>query len=167
MFREAPDLPGFGGAQLQVQAADPGRPAVTRRRGRRPGPATLAVEAQVRVLPTLRGPPLPVCAAVWPVRHVLAEAFQAGAAAGVDELVVVHGSIITETATHGPSYPSPDENTSGETEKETQMRRSAIALVIIVAGLVAAACTNPSGGGGAASGAPAPAASSAPVAPGY
>ena len=106
---------------------------------------------------------------MWPVRHVLAEAFQAGAAAGVDELVVVHGSIITETATRGPSYPSPDENTSGETEKETQMRRSAIALVIIVAGLFAAACTNPSGGGGggAASGAPAPAASSAPVAPGY
>jgi hypothetical protein len=33
---------------------------------------------------------------MWPVRDVLAEPLQAGAAAGVDELVVVHGRIITE-----------------------------------------------------------------------
>ena len=110
LFREAPHLPGLGGAQLQVDAADPCRPSFTRCRRRGPRPATLAVEAQVGVVPTLRCPTLPVRAAMWPVRHVLAEKLQAGAAARIDELVIVHGSIITETATHGPSYPVPDKD---------------------------------------------------------
>ena len=85
----------------------------------RPRPSAVAIEPQIGVVPTLGRPPLAVRPAVWPVRHVLPEAFQAGATAGVDELIAVHGRIITETVARRPSYRIRDETCRGDTEKET------------------------------------------------
>jgi hypothetical protein len=105
-------------------------------------------------------------ATVWPVRHVLAESLQAGAPAGVDELVVVHGRIIPETTQAPTVVPRADKPFRPDPKEARAMLRSVIAFVLIVAGLLAAACTNPSSGGGATAAPPAAPASSAPK-PGY
>jgi hypothetical protein len=110
-------------------------------------------------------------ATVWPVRHVLAESLQAGAPAGVDELVVVHGRIIPETRGAPAVVPEGRQHLPPDIPKEARaMRRSVIAFVLIVAALLAAACTQPSSGGGSsaapAASAPAAPASTAPK-PGY
>jgi hypothetical protein len=105
---------------------------------------------------------------------VLAEPLQAGAAAGVDELVVVHERIITETEAPRPAYRAEDEVMTPRTlEGGPLMRRIPIALILILAGLLSA-CTNPSSGGAAATAAPVPvpvasgaAPSAQPPDPGY
>ena len=117
MLGKAADLPGIGRPKAHLQSLDRGGPAVAGLRQTRPRPPHVAIEAQICLSPALGRPPLAVGTAMWPVDHVRAEAFQTSAPAGIDELVTVHGGIITETATRWPSYRIRDERWGG-TQKE-------------------------------------------------
>ena len=170
MLREAADLPSVSRSELEVHAADRGRPTLPRRGLGWSRPAAIPVVSQARVAPPIWVPPLPVGPAVGSIRQVRTEALEPGSAPGVHEVVVIHGSIIPETAMPRPAYRAADD-LPDETVKETHMRPAVFAIVFVLAGLLAAGCTQPSSGGGSSAAAPAPAVSDVPASgatkPGY
>ena len=162
MLREQADLPGLGRSELESEAGEAGHPVVARGLQAGPGPAAIAVEAQVGIRPSARCPAGRARARVRSADEPIAEPLQSGTVAGVEERVVVHHPIITETVRRGPSN-----GRAGTGRRVRVVRRSFLALVLVA---MLAACTDPSGGGGGASSeAPAGGATSAPKGgePGY
>ena len=105
MLRKAPDLPGTGRPQQERHAAEPDRPTGGSSGRRRPGPAAIAIEAQVRIGPG-RGPSSRrFGAGRRSVDDVRPEPLEPCTVACIDEGVVVHALIIGDA---GPARAGPD-----------------------------------------------------------
>ena len=96
MLGKEAELPGLGGTQLQRQPVELDRPGPGLRR--RPSPATLAIETEIRARPGVGFAPGPERGRMWPVDDHLAEPFEPGGVTEIDEPERgshVHAAIMT------------------------------------------------------------------------